>query len=561
MDCLVRKSRALSFYDTAWAIATMVSRKSFEEIKLLLDERVPYPHIDYIGRPVKEYFLHVPLPEKLVPYDLRENHLIAWRVFKACVGHEAGHAYLTDPFIYEEWKCEKDLKTASFVANLLEDFRVENFLSSKWAGLRVDLALANAVAYLRSRSIDELVDPLKRIMMAAASHAFVKHVKGKMTERETKTIHGVSEILKNVKWVSQPQILIPAANKIYEKIIKYDPSENLRAYPVAPHHDGNPSNEFYRNNVLDPEGDAQKAIQKTMTELSQKDLSGKVFNNDTLSEVSYFFHREETFRQKEQRILRIYQKNKYNLLSIGFPKSDYSEYLRIRKKVFALTRRILGVLAQVKSDYEEESYQRSGMVDLMEAIQAVASETRRSDVFMQQQRIAASSAWAVLVDSSESLSATKGMLKEIAICLAEIANSLMDTSSWALYSFSDSLSILKDFNDKYDKRVCYRLGGLTTGGLTYLPDALKIVSKRLLIVPQVYKVLIVITDGRPHGYEGIEEEAKNEVKNVERSGITLIAIGLKNKEVGGYFNNFCYVDDVGELAKSFTRLYYALSQW
>jgi len=550
----------LGYYDTAWVIATMASRRSYEEIRLLLDDRVPYPHIDYVGRPVREYVLHVPLPEKLVPYDLREDQIITWRVFKACVAHEAGHVYLTDPFVYDGWNYDGESKLAGFVVNLLEDSRVENFLSSKWAGLHMDLILANVVAYLRSRPIDEFDDPLKRIMMATVSKVFVEHVKGEITKREAKTLREVSEILEKVKWVSQPQMLLSAADKIYAKLVGYGPSESLRAYPVAPHRDGKPSSEFYRNIVLDPEDDVKKAIEKAMVGLSKGDLIEKTFSNEALSEVSYVFQREKSFKESEERILRIYQKDKHNLLSVGFPKSDFSEYLRLRKEVFALTRRILGVFTQVKSDYEEEPLQRSGMIDLDEAIQAIASEANRSDVFKQLQRTATSSAWAILVDNSESLSLSGEMLKEITICLAEIANGLMNSPSWALYTFNDSLSILKDFDEKYDKRVCYRLGGLPIGGLTYLPDALKVVFARLLNVPQIFKVIIVVTDGQPHGYEEIEKETKNAVKTIEKSGITLIAIGLRSRKVEGYFSNFCYVDTVEDLAKSFTRLYYSLSQ-
>jgi hypothetical protein len=538
----------------------MVSRKSYEEITLLLDERVPYPHIDYLGRPVKQYILHVPLPEKLVPYDFRENQLIKWRVLKACVAHESGHAYLTDPLIYEDWKNDKDKKIARFTINLLEDFRVENFLSSKWTGLGADLVLTNLIAYIRSKPIEVFDDPLKRIMMAIISHTFMNKIKGKITKSERKTIRAVDRIIEKAKWVSKPQMLISAATKIYVKIFEHGESENLRTFPVSPHRDGKPSSEFYRNIVLDANGDLLGTIKRVMRELSIKDSFEDIFEKNALSEVDFVFHREQTSKDKEARILKLYLKNKYNFLSINFPQKDYAEYLRHRKRVFTLTKRVLGVVSQVKTDYAEEPLQRGGMIDLNEAIQAVASETNRDDIFKKLERTAQSSAWAILVDNSESLSVSNETLKKLTICLSEIANGLMPASAWMLHTFSDSMSIIKDFNEKYDKRVHYRLGGIKTGGLTYIPDALKIASKRLLTVPQIYKVLILVTDGHPHGYEGIEEEMIQEIKNVQNRGISLIAIGLENKKAKKYFRNFCYVDNISDLAKNFSRIYLALSQ-
>ncbi|MFQ6095074.1 MAG: hypothetical protein ACE5NN_02910, partial [Candidatus Bathyarchaeia archaeon] len=482
----------------------MVSRKSFEDIKIFVDERVPYPHIDYIGRPVNRYLLHIPLPEKLVPLDLREDKLIMWRTFKACAAHEAGHAYLTDPLIYEQWKYKKDRKISSFVANLVEDFRVEHFLASKWPGLGADLALANALAYLRFHPLEDFDDKLKRIMVAVVSKVFAKRVKGDLTEHEERTLERIGEALRKVKWISKPNLIVSVADRIYKDISRYGSSDNIRTYPIAPPRDGRPSSEYLRSTVLGPNDDAQEVIKKAMREINEGGKLRKAFSKDAFSEVDYAFHRESIFRDKEKKILQLYQENKFNLVGVGFPKSDYAEFLKLRRKVIPIISRILGIISQVKSDYDEEPHQRSGLIDLNDAIQAVASESQRSDVFKQLQKTAESTAWAILVDESESLSTSADVLKQVSICLAEVANGLMSPNAWALYTFNDSLSIVKDFKEKYGKRVQYRLGGLTTGGPTYLPDALKVIGSRLSIVPQVYKVAVVVTDGQPHGYEGIK---------------------------------------------------------
>ncbi len=551
----------MSFYDTAWAIATMVSRRSYEEMRLLVDDRVPYPHISYVGRPVKEYVLHIPLPDRLVPFDLRENLIVKWRVFKACVAHEAGHAYLTDPLIYEPWRYGKDDKLSSFTINLIEDYRVESFLALKWAGLGGDVALANAVAYLRFHPLDRFDDELKRIMAATASKVFIGAIKGNPSKEEKRTIEEISRILDGVKWTNKPKALISAAERIYGELSRYGQPDALQSYPVIPHHDGRYSSVFFSSTILNDDGDADKVLREALSKLSLGDLAEKIFGSEANSEANYVFHNEELRRRRDEETLKLYQRDKLNFLSIGFPKSDYSEYLRVKRRVNKVIRSILSTLAMVKTDYEEEPHQRAGLIDLHEAVQAVASESSRSDIFKQLERSASSSAWAILIDASESLLASKDTLKEVSVCLAEVANGLMPQYSWGLYVFSDVLMILKDFEERYDRRVKSRLGNLMVGGATYLPDALEVASKRILKLPQSYKVIVVVTDGQPHGYENIVEETEKTVKEVEKSGVTLIAIGVRSAKPKRYFRNFCYVNSFEDLARNFVRLYYSITQW
>ena len=551
----------MSFHDTAWAIATMVSRRSYEEMRLIIDEAVPYPHIDYIGYPVREYVLHIPLPERLVPHDLRGNNVIMWRIFKACIAHEAGHAYLTDPHIYDGWKKDKDKVVANFSANLIEDFRVENFLTSKWAGLGEDLALANVIAYLRFRPLNEFDKGLKRIMIASLSYVFLKSVKGDLFKDEEETVRRILDVLNGVKWTKRSEALISAAEEVYNELIKYGSSDMIRASPVIPHHDGKASSEFLKSTVLNLNEDIKAILKEASLKLSLGDSADNLLNGDALSEANYVFHNEALLRKKEKNILSIYQKNKYNFLGVCIPRSDYSMYLRVKRRIANVTRNMLSNLILVKSEYEEETHQRGGLIDLIEAVQAVASESSRADVFKRLQRSAMGSAWAILVDASESLLHSRETLREVSICLAEVANGLMSHDSWGLYIFSDKFLVIKDFEETYNRRVQSRLGNLMIGGATYLPDALKITSERMISLPQNYKVIVVLTDGQPHGYEGIEDETKRAIKSIERSGITLIAIGIKSLKPKKYFRNFCYVNGFKDLAKNFVRLYYSITQW
>jgi len=548
----------LSFYETAWTIATMVSRRSHDEIRVLVDERVPYPVIDYLGRPPKEYVLHIPLPEKLVPRDLRENKVVMWRIFKACVAHEAGHAYLTNPLIYEGWRQGKDEGIASFVANLIEDYRIEAFLSSKWSGLGRDLSLANVVAYMRSHPVDSFNRRLKRVMAAVASKAFVNSVKGRISAEEMRIVDSVCRVLKEVKWASQPDLLVSAAERVYKELARCGSSTKIRSFPVAPHRDGGSSSEYFRDAVIGFGASAEEITEKLSSAFEEVGIRG-VFSGEEVSEADYVFYREMVSTEKEKRIMGLYRKNQFNFAGIDYPKRDYAEYLRARRTIMGTMRKILDILSQVRTDYEEAPLQRSGLIDLTEAIQAVASQSSRTDVFRKWEKSVSSSAWAILVDSSQSMVGETWKLKQTSICLAEVASGLMDHIAWALCTFSDTFLIVKDFDEAYDRGIKYRLGGLVPRGPTFLPDALRVVTPRVLTRPQNYKVIIVVTDGQPHGYEGIEGETADAVREVERSGITLMAAGLGTTKVREFFRNWCCVNSLEDLAKNLTRLYLTLS--
>ena len=92
-----------------------------------------------------------------------------------------------------------------------------------------------------------------------------------------------------------------------------------------------------------------------------------------------------------------------------------------------------------------------GEVDLESAIQAVSSESHASDVFRSEESLRRDEAWSIVIDSSKSLELKKKQVRDIAICLSEIACDLIQKNSWACYSFDDNFHIIKDFLEPYDR--------------------------------------------------------------------------------------------------------------
>lgn len=543
----------------AWTLATMVSRREPHEFKLVIDHRVPYPLVQYIGRPVSDHVLHIPTPEKLVPDDIGLSPLdvVRLRVFRACVVHEAGHTYLTNPLIYETPFAGKH-PLAGFVSNLIEDNRVETFLAQKWAGFGRDLAFANAIAYLRFHPINSTMDRHKRILLAATMQTFCGKIKGVLPEDELTDVDRICEVLKSVRWSSDVKELLGAVEAIC-KIANpegADGNTNL----VLPHHDGKRGWEYYRymGTRVAPD-DLNEAIRQ-VSEHMELDRTFVETNKNDFAETESIFSQEKMWGKLRNRIEDRFKSSRTKFRYVGFSPKDYGEYLRIRDKVTPLLKSIVNQLAMVVTEIAEIPAQPSGILDMSEAVQSVASETPRTDIFLRWSAAERGSAWAVLLDNSLSMVKNERTVREIAIIFTEVLKNLCPQERWGLYAFSDVFLVLKDFDEGYNKDMSARLGGVTCGGGTFLPDAVELALRRLLQRPESLKTLVVVSDGQPQGYPGIEEAMKNAMKSVERSGVVAIRISFSRGEVKSYFRNNCYIKSIRDLPKEFIKQYLALTK-
>ncbi|HKW05687.1 MAG TPA: hypothetical protein VJN71_10340, partial [Nitrososphaerales archaeon] len=243
-----------------------------------------------------------------------------------------------------------------------------------------------------------------------------------------------------------------------------------------------------------------------------------------------------------------------------FPGEDLAEFVRARSKIVGPIKRILEQLRTLKTTNDEIDAQESGYVDIPTAIQVVASESSRNDVFIREEIEKKSEAWAILIDTSKSLETSVGEVKEVAICLSEVANDLIPNSnSWACYAFNENLCILKDFGEIYRSSTKGRIGGLANGLKTYLPDAIRMAAQRLSKTGEDVKVMVVASDGFPLGYEGIDQELMRTVDYVNKSGILMIGLGIGSSEIKNAFRSNCVVNGPYDLMKNFVRTYQEIS--
>ncbi len=345
------------------------------------------------------------------------------------------------------------------------------------------------------------------------------------------------------------------ADNMYKRLSRYsEPSE----VPSLPYTEDHGMNSVFYEKLIPAEDEIQETLEPASirlgSELKQDDFRERLFEN----EVSQVFSTWESRRRSQRRILENYEILGANthFSSFEFPQKDYTDYLRRKTYLAGPIRRILNRLRLLKNLYGDDYRHETGILDLQEAIQVVASKSPRTDVFTLEELQSMVEAWAILVDASLSLNYFHGEVRGIVLCLAEVAKELLlDKTAWGVFAFSNKFYVVKDFSEVYTNRIRARIGGLEHSGLTYLPDGIMLAAEALKKRLEEAKVLVVVSDFFPSGYENIEEELKEKVRKIEKSGIGVIGIGVKSKAVENYFRVNCVVEDPYELMKKFSKAF------
>jgi hypothetical protein len=281
-------------------------------------------------------------------------------------------------------------------------------------------------------------------------------------------------------------------------------------------------------------------------------------NNSIWNEIFFDLLREAKWKRKTLLRMSHAAKNS-NLTSVGFPTMDYVSYYNLYAELGPQVRGIIDRVRMVKNMFDENMFEETGNIDLQVAIQAIASETPRRDLFFKDEKLLKDESWTILVDSSLSLNGSSKELKEASICLAETAHAVMESNPWGMFAFSDQLYCIKDFTERYDNQVRARIGGLTQNGLSQIPDAIRACRNLIVEHSRERNYLILISDGVPCGYPGIEAEYAAAIKELGKYGIDLAAIGIGSSAIKKLIRRAKTVDRPADIAKVLTEIYYGLS--
>jgi hypothetical protein len=165
----------------------------------------------------------------------------------------------------------------------------------------------------------------------------------------------------------------------------------------------------------------------------------------------------------------------------------------------------------------------------------------------------------VLVDASLSLGGMGRELQSITLCIAEAAKEVIGANPWGMFAFSDDLYCIKDFTEPYDSLPKARIGGLTPGGLSHIPDAIRTCRNLLVEHAKERNYIILVSDGLPSGYPGIEKEFASSVRELRASGVALAAIGMGSGSIKKVIPTARLVSGPAEVARAFSEIYFSLS--
>lgn len=569
----------MDFYDYACMNTFQITRKKREEIKILLRDNISFP---ILGKDDQGYVICLAKPKILrnnlvglhgMVFDSKnaKHRKILWHLFKASVYHLGLHAGISDFEIYADWAKDKNMNLATYVVSSLEDAVTNAYLRARWSPLILDIAYANAISYLRSKPSSSVPNSTLRIMAATLSSFTTGMIKGTLPKEMHKDVNYLVTCLREIEDLTYKELSSGKTKEINSKSINHRKAKlvdgvykRLSRYgepaeiPSLPYTEDHGMNSVFYENLIPAEDEIQETLEPALvrlgSKLEQDDFSERLLEN----EVSQVFSTWNSRRRTQEKILKNYEilGSNTHFSSFEFPQQDYTDYLRRKTYLAGPIRRILNRLRLLRNLYGDDYRHETGLLDLQEAIQVVASKSPRTDVFSLEELQSMVEAWAILVDASRSLNYFHGEVRGIVLCLAEVAHELfLDKTSWGVFAFSNKFYVVKDFSEVYTNRICARIGGLKHSGLTYLPDGIMLAAEALKKRLEEAKVLIVVSDFFPSGYENIEKELAENVKKIEKSGIGLIGIGVNNKAVENYFRINCVVETPYELMKKFAKAF------
>jgi hypothetical protein len=566
----------MDFFEYAWATSFQITKRKHEEVKILVRDDIIFP---VLGKDREGYVICLPEPKRkskstvefqglILNLNKEFHRKILWQLFRASIFHLSQHVAVSGFETYIDWAKNKNQNLALCVASMVEDAGVNAYARKVWPPFLPDIAFANTVAYMRQLPISLVREVSLSIMGAIISRFTIGKVKGALSAGMQTDVDSIVLLLQKAENLTADKIdeeadikssreaglenaKLEIAEQVYEQLSKY----GKPSAPVAmPHTENCTENLLYRKKLRTTEEEFNDILN-----LAFAKLDSKVFIDESSSrEATQAFSTWEMRQKRKLKIIRNFADSmaQTRFSAIEFPKEDYTEYLRYRQLLSGPIRRIQHKLRLLKNIGGEDFKHESGLIDLQEAIQVVASQSNRSDIFVREELQSREEAWAIIIDASHSLSFFAGEVRGIALCLAETARTLiLDKAAWGMFAFSDKFYIIKDFSENYSTRIRARIGGLKHGGLTYLRDGLEIAKSRLRQRNEQAKILIVVSDFFPSGEAQARLKLAEESKQIERAGFGLIGIGIRSNAVKNYCRINCTVDTYYDLMKRFSKAF------
>ena len=543
------------------------------KLKLIMDDDLEHPDL---GEDEQGFTVRLPTPRigngmlsflgYTFPDDVDGRKKIV-QLFRASVYHLSGHTLSWKDDAYDEWREGKNDVLSDFVVTLVEDIWVNQCVARWYPDKLLDIGFAGAMMLARLRAIDNIRMQATRLMVSLMVYAntgltsYVSDSDRDIVEPLYRSLTRLREAVGRSLLDEEMDVLpskLEAAEAVYDAILKYGPIIEAPSPPFAENLGASSLFPLMRVGTQEWfEGLLAECLEGLSGDRADAGQSqpGRVSEAETLQVFEAHFLE----KAKEAKILSRYEgpAESTRFKALRFPNKDYSEYLRAKARCKRSTSKMTEVLTGAMNEFMEDIRKKFGVLDLPDAVQVIASKSERTDIFLKDEKIKQSFAWAIVVDASTSMRNVRDYALETAVVLAESAGKvLLDMTSWSIFAFNDRFEIIKDFSEQYNSRVKARLGGLSFRGLSYMPDAIELAGRALAKRREELKVMMVISDGWPYGYTEINTAASEIINNLEKTGMAMIGIGAQSGRMEYLFESHCASYNLKQFVNRFSMRFY-----
>jgi Mg-chelatase subunit ChlD len=562
----------MGFLDYAWAVALQKDKK---KVKILQDSSLDQPVLlpDNFGFTIKlpkVQFLEGRqisyLGEKLTLNKMGKAKV--GRLFRAAVLHLTTHTLVPLPK-EKVAPSDSDSFTEAFAKSIIRDIYVNAHLQAGHPDRFVDIAYANALSFQRIKPVERIFATSTKVMTALLSKINMGLVKGSLETEEEQTVNTLYQDLMTLKETFLASLngeQINLAELFDEKVKRVtgllEPFGPFLEAPSLPYTEQIGSCSIYTDAAVPLNSDFESIFVKSLETLGGAvpavDNIEKCWSLGQEAEALQAFDSERYQKERQEKMLSKISPyaTSMRFKSVEFPEEDYTQYLRAKSLVQGASRRLLEALRTALNLLDEDPRQEMGQLDLAAVIQAIASNKPATDVFTMDTHLKQNFAWSIILDASGSMRVRGEYARALAIAVAEAAKELMtDPTSWTFFGFGDRLYILKDSNESYSQRVRARIGGLRFEGLTYMPDAVHVAGKMLAKRFEEQRVLIVISDGWPYGYENMPTTLMANISDLLNKGVIVIGIGVETDRMTNFFKLSTSVYTPKDLVKKLANVF------
>ena len=562
----------MGFLDYAWTISLQKDKK---KVKILQDSSLDQPVLlpDDFGFTIKlpkVQFLEGKqisyLGEKLTLNKMGKSKV--GRLFRAAVLHLTTHTLVPLPK-EKVAPSDSDSFTEAFAKSIIRDVYVNAYLQAGHPDRFVDIAYANALSFQRIKPVERIFATSTKVMTALLSKINIGLVKGSLGTEEEQVVNTLYQDLMTLKETFLASLNGEQINlaELFDEKVKnvtglLEPFGPFLEAPSLPYTEQIGSCSIYTDAAMSLNSDFESIFVKSLETLggsvSAVDNIEQCWRPEQEAEALQAFDSGRYQKERQDKMLSKISPHAtcMRFKSVEFPEEDYTQYLRAKSLVQGASRRLLETLRSALNLLDEDPRQEMGQLDLAAVIQSIASNKPATDVFTMDHYLKQSFAWSIILDVSGSMKVRGEYARALAIAVAEAAKELMtDPTSWTFFGFGDRLYILKDSNESYSQRVRARIGGLRFEGLTYLPDAVHVAGKMLAKRFEEQRVLIVISDGWPYGYENMPTTLMANINDLLKKGVIVIGIGVETDRMNNFFKLNTSVYKPKDLLKKFPHVF------